>query len=158
MNPLNVTNMRAASYWVLPEKRERFGVTGARYFQRFSSSWHCYIVSFMNVSTFLESWFIIYPFLTSRNADMTIFYSRKVLKTFNHHLNYKRKLTIITAKTLCDHFDRVYGSLILSSPLYTLDVTDHSFLLLPTVFIQIYVVTNTACNLFKFSSSRQYLV
>ena len=35
---------------------------------------------------------------------LTRFYAREVLKIFNHHLNYKREFTIITGKTLCDHF------------------------------------------------------
>ena len=83
----------------------RFGVTRAtKILPKISSSLCCCVVSFMNVSTLLECWFIIYLFLASRNADVTIFYSCKVLKTFNHHLNHKCKFTIIIGKTSRDHF------------------------------------------------------
>ena len=38
--------------------------------------------------------------------------------------SHKYKFTVITRKTLCDHFDSyVYGSSTLSSPLYTLAIT-----------------------------------
>ena len=64
----------------------------------------------------LESWFI-YAFLASRIADATILYSCKVL-TFICHLNHNHNFTVITGKTYAIIFDRVYGSSILSSPLY----------------------------------------
>ena len=35
---------------------------------------------------------------------LIILYVHKVLRIFNHHLNHKCKFTIITGKTLRDHF------------------------------------------------------
>ena len=59
---------------------------------------HYCIVSFMNSSILLESWFTISELLGSIIADMTILYSHKVLKAFNPHLNYKHKFTLIIGK------------------------------------------------------------
>ena len=50
---------------------------------------------------FNESYF---PFFVPEIADAIILYARKVLKTFNRHLNHNREFTMITGKTLRDHF------------------------------------------------------
>jgi len=51
----------------------------------------------------------------------------KVLKHFNRHPHSSQKFTNETGKTLCDHFDAVYGSLTLSSSLLTLDNSNMDF-------------------------------
>jgi len=48
----------------------------------------------------------------------------KVLKHVNRHLHSSQKFINETGKTLCDHFDAVYGSLTLSYLLSTLGSTD----------------------------------
>ena len=53
---------------------------------------------------FNESYFTIHPFFALKIADAIILYAREVLKIFNRHLNHKREFTIITRKTLRDHF------------------------------------------------------
>jgi len=50
---------------------------------------------------FNESYF---PFFVPEIADAIILYARKVLKTFNRHLNHNREFTMITRKILRDHF------------------------------------------------------
>ena len=50
---------------------------------------------------FTESYFTIHSLFAPKIADTIILYARKVLKTFNHHLNRKREFT---GKTLRDHF------------------------------------------------------
>ena len=45
-----------------------------------------------------------FPFFVPKIADTIILYSRKVLKTFNCHLNHNREFTMITGNTLRDHF------------------------------------------------------
>ena len=74
---------------------------GAIYFHAFptvTSSKHCCVVSFMNASILLESWFTFSELFAPIIADMTILYSHKVLKAFNHHLNCKCKFTLIIGK------------------------------------------------------------
>ena len=51
-----------------------------------------------------ESYFTIHPFFALKIADAIILYMREVLKIFNRHLNHKREFTIITEKTLRNHF------------------------------------------------------
>ena len=48
--------------------------------------------------------FTIHSFFAPKIADAIVLYARKVLKRFNHHLNCKREFTMITGKTLHDHF------------------------------------------------------
>ena len=45
-----------------------------------------------------------FPFFAPKIADTIILYSRKVLKTFNRHLNHNHEFTMITGKTLRDYF------------------------------------------------------
>ena len=59
---------------------------------------------------FNESYFTIHPFFALKIADVIILYAREVLKVSDRHLNHKREFTIITGKTLLDHFDTLYGS------------------------------------------------
>ena len=68
---------------------------------------------------FTESYFTIHSLIL---CTIKFLYACKVLKTFNRHLNLKREFTMITEKTWRDHFDVVYGSSILSSLLFTLDM------------------------------------
>ena len=51
-----------------------------------------------------KSYLTIHSFFATKIADTIILYARKMLKTFNHHLNHKCEFTMITGKTLCDHF------------------------------------------------------
>ena len=53
---------------------------------------------------FNESYFTIHSFFAPKVADGIILYAHKVLKTFNRHLNCKCEFTMITGKTLCNHF------------------------------------------------------
>ena len=53
---------------------------------------------------FNESYFTIHSFFVPEIADAFILYVHKVLKTFNHHLNHKLEVTMITKKTLRDLF------------------------------------------------------
>ena len=53
---------------------------------------------------FTESYFTIHSFFVPKIADATILHACKLLKTFNCHLNRKREFTMITGKTLRDHF------------------------------------------------------
>ena len=46
----------------------------------------------------------IHPFFALKITDAIILYAHEVLKIFNRHLNHKHEFTIITGKTLCDHF------------------------------------------------------
>ena len=46
----------------------------------------------------------IYPLLVLEIVRLTILYSCKGLKTFNHHLNQKHKFTKVTENALCIHF------------------------------------------------------
>ena len=50
---------------------------------------------------FNESYF---PFFAPKIADAIILCARKVLKTFNRHLNHNREFTMITRNTLRDYF------------------------------------------------------
>ena len=70
---------------------------------------------------FNESYFTIHPFFALKIADAIILYACKVLKIFNRHLNHKHEFTVITGKLYVIIFDTLYGSSILSSPLFTLD-------------------------------------
>ena len=45
-----------------------------------------------------------FPFFAPKIADAIILYSCKVLKTFNRHLYHNREFTMITGKTLHNHF------------------------------------------------------
>ena len=45
-----------------------------------------------------------FPFFAPKIADAIIPYPCKVLKAFNRHLNHNREFTMITRKTLRDHF------------------------------------------------------
>ena len=67
---------------------------------------------------FNESYFIIHSFIAPK---IVVLYACKVLKTFNYHLNCKREFTMITRKII---LDAVYGSSILSSLLFTLDISN----------------------------------
>ena len=62
-----------------------------------------------------------HSFFAPKIPDAFILHASKVLKRFNRHLNHKCELTMITRKTLRDHFWCSIWSLILSSPLFTLD-------------------------------------
>ena len=53
---------------------------------------------------FTQSYFTIHSFFAPKIADTIILYVRKVLITFNRHLNCKREFTMIIGKTLRDHF------------------------------------------------------
>ena len=48
--------------------------------------------------------FTFHSFFAPKIANAIILYARKVLKTFNRHLNHNREFTMITRKTLHDHF------------------------------------------------------
>ena len=63
-----------------------------------------FVLWFHERFNFNESYFTIYPFFALKIADTIILYAREVLKIFNRHLNHKREFTIITRKTLHDHF------------------------------------------------------
>ena len=75
---------------------------------------------------FNESYFTIHPFFTLKIADAIILYAREVLKIFNRHLNHKREFTVIAERLYAIIFDILYGSLILSSPLFTLAIVHYS--------------------------------
>ena len=45
-----------------------------------------------------------FPFFAPKITDAIILYARKVLKTFNRHLNHNCEFTMITGNTLRDHF------------------------------------------------------
>ena len=104
------------------------------YFQRLiSNAWQLIVLLLMLLCCriykrfdFTESYCTIHSFFAPKIADATILYARKVLITFNRHLNCKREFTMITGKTLRDHFDAVYGSLTL---LFTLDIMNIKFCL-----------------------------
>ena len=51
-----------------------------------------------------ESYFTIHSFFAPKIADTIFLYAHKVLKAFNRHLNCKREFTMITRKTLHNHF------------------------------------------------------
>ena len=53
---------------------------------------------------FNESYLTIHSFFGPKIVDAIIHYAHKVLKTFNRHLNHNHEFTMITGKTLCNHF------------------------------------------------------
>ena len=60
-------------------------------------------ISWMLQFSYSPSLLAIYPLLVPEITDATILYSRKVLKRFNRHLNYKHKFTKVTENTSCIH-------------------------------------------------------
>ena len=59
---------------------------------------------FMSALTLMTSTLLFIYSFALKIADAIILYAREVLKIFNHHLNHKYEFTIITGKTLRDHF------------------------------------------------------
>ena len=59
---------------------------------------------FMSTLTLMSATLLFIHSLLSKLLTRLSFFACEVLKIFNRHLNYKHEFTIITGKTLRDHF------------------------------------------------------
>ena len=103
------TNTRAASHWWngqgWPRKWSCHRVS-----IYFRADFWClavdsvFVLWFYERLNFNESYFTIHPFFALIIADAIILYKCEVLKIFNCYLDHKREFTVITGKSLRDHF------------------------------------------------------
>ena len=111
---------RAASHWRSGQESEVtiellciYGLISDTW--QLTALFHCGFTSALTLMSLYYS-----SILCSQNCWHDYPLCVQVLKTFNHHFNHKCEFTIITERLYAIIFDTLYGSSILSSPLFTL--------------------------------------